>query len=976
MPRSPVISLLCLATATRVAGQTNGTVQLSSGALSFGRQVVGAVTAPQVETVTVQSTSAAGITFGNIAITGPNAADFLALSDTCSGKNISIGFCQIAIVFHPSAAGGRDAAVSVTDNASGSPQKFALAGTGVPVTLTSVAITPADPRLVSGSQLQLAAQGIYNDGTSKDLTKTASWESSDNRVATVKQGLAAGVRAGRVAITAALGDVQGRTALIVDYEISFRIQPDTTPVSKAISPGVKVQVRDNGSPVEILPVTIDLGPNPPNPAELSGDRTRTTGEDGTVTFTDLKLDYLGNGYTLVASALGPGGRSTAISAPFNETRVGDPCLGPNPACSSGCADSDGDGLNDAWEIAGGIDMNGDGRIDEEYDLLLRGADPHRQDVFVQYDWMGYSTPGNACNIDSDCTTGIGQGHSGETCTGVQALPSQAASCRYACSTDADCTSRGAGHLTEKCAANSCVHTHDPDTLAPGALQAVVDSYAAHGINLHLIRGHALPHSLVASYRLDSQMTNVCEGAAQPAVGVGKYAVSLYDLKAASSLDPLKVAYHYGLFSHYSGCDTAADCMRCPPAQDPNGSNKNSPSFGESGLAEVSGNDFVVSLGGRFQDLSHEPGTFDVGSTFMHELGHNLGLRHGGGIDTLCTTVGAACPLGGVCTQTGPGKFCLGGEEINAKPNYLSVMNYRYQFGGIAYASMVGSSLPIGQRLDYSTQVLPAGGNTPGYLDQSTVPNQPAFSDPGSGLNEPAGLGSGVADIFTFTDARETGVPRLAASTGPVDWNGDGAFTSLNVQADTNCGPAGFGDHSCMFPQYALLKGHADWGPAGQNSFTYQFQCTAYGGPQGDGASAAPFLQHEMSTQMAVQAHFALPLRSIRIAVRPGCSSKTIAPGQPGTVSVALLGSDDFDVSEVDPASLGFHGAKLLGATVGDIDGDGKPDLVAVFEMQGVRLHPGATLATLSGWLKNSQLFVGEDAVIVSPRLSPAEASCR
>ena len=93
--------------------------------------------------------------------------------------------------------------------------------------------------------------------------------------------------------------------LAVEYQIVFIPQPHNTPVGKEISPGVTVQVRDNGSPVEDVPVTIDLGPNPPNPAELSGDRTRITGEDGTVTFEHLKLDYLGNGYTLVASTLGP-----------------------------------------------------------------------------------------------------------------------------------------------------------------------------------------------------------------------------------------------------------------------------------------------------------------------------------------------------------------------------------------------------------------------------------------------------------------------------------------------------------------------------------------------------------------------------------------------------------------------------------------------------------------------------------------------
>ena len=43
--------------------------------------------------------------------------------------------------------------------------------------------------------------------------------------------------------------------------------------------------------------------------------------------------------------------------------------------------------------------------------------------------------------------------------------------------------------------------------------------------------------------------------------------------------------------------------------------------------------------------------------FMHELGHNFGLRHGGW----------------------PG--CLGSED-NLKPNYLSVMNYDFYAIGI------------------------------------------------------------------------------------------------------------------------------------------------------------------------------------------------------------------------------------------------------------------------------------------------------
>jgi hypothetical protein len=65
----------------------------------------------------------------------------------------------------------------------------------------------------------------------------------------------------------------------------------------------------------------------------------------------------------------------------------------------------------------------------------------------------------------------------------------------------------------------------------------------------------------------------------------------------------------------------------------------------SGFAEIIGDDMIVSLYCAASDNN-------VGNTIMHELGHNLGLRHGG--------------------------F----EDNNFKPNYNSVMNYEYQFTGI------------------------------------------------------------------------------------------------------------------------------------------------------------------------------------------------------------------------------------------------------------------------------------------------------
>jgi hypothetical protein len=52
--------------------------------------------------------------------------------------------------------------------------------------------------------------------------------------------------------------------------------------------------------------------------------------------------------------------------------------------------------------------------------------------------------------------------------------------------------------------------------------------------------------------------------------------------------------------------------------------------GTTGLSELQGNDAQVSLGGESFDASKtDRGEVYDDGTFMHELGHNLGLHHGG-----------------------------------------------------------------------------------------------------------------------------------------------------------------------------------------------------------------------------------------------------------------------------------------------------------------------------------------------------------
>jgi hypothetical protein len=129
----------------------------------------------------------------------------------------------------------------------------------------------------------------------------------------------------------------------------------------------------------------------------------------------------------------------------------------------------------------------------------------------------------------------------------------------------------------------------------------------------------------------------------------------------------------------------------------------------SGISELPGDDFIVSMS---PCLSWGGVPYDdaVANTIMHELGHGLGLRHGGNTNT------------------------------NYKPNYNSIMNYRYQFPGVD-----NNCTPIGNGvLSYS---------------YGTRPNLNEAS-----LNELVGV--------------------CGSTSSPWDWNGNGVYES-GVNRDLN-----------------------------------------------------------------------------------------------------------------------------------------------------------------------------------------------
>ena len=84
---------------------------------------------------------------------------------------------------------------------------------GQPI-LVSLAITPSQPSFALGTTQQLKATGTYSDGSTLDLTNTATWNTNSAAIATVNnQGLASSVAIGSTSVTASLGSITGTTTL-------------------------------------------------------------------------------------------------------------------------------------------------------------------------------------------------------------------------------------------------------------------------------------------------------------------------------------------------------------------------------------------------------------------------------------------------------------------------------------------------------------------------------------------------------------------------------------------------------------------------------------------------------------------------------------------------------------------------------------------------------------------------------------------
>ncbi len=110
-----------------------------------------------------------------------------------------------------------------------------------------------------------------------------------------------------------------------------------------------------------------------------------------------------------------------------------------------------------------------------------------------------------------------------------------------------------------------------------------------------------------------------------------------------------------------------------------------------------------------------------------------------------------------------------------------------------------------------------------------------------------------------------------------------------------------------------------------------------------------------------------------IDIKPGSDINPVNLKSRGVLPVVIIGSDDFDVNQIEFSTVTLGGAspktKGNSGKVGrhrDINGDSIIDLILHFDMEDMNIDPGANALTLTGMLLDGTEFEGTDSIRIVP----------
>lgn len=280
--------------------------------------------------------------------------------------------------------------------------------------------------------------------------------------------------------------------------------------------------------------------------------------------------------------------------------------------------------------------------------------------------------------------------------------------------------------------------------------------------------------------------------------------------------------------------------------------------GSSGLCcSDSGKDALVTLGSWANQIGL---VRDQSGTLIHELGHAWGFGHGGG------------------------------DGVNCKANYLSVMSYAFQTSGIPDPTLPANNVDMDGdgvldsrlRLDLSRSALP------------TIVE--------SNLNEFLGIQDG-SDLTVFSDPG--GTVRAGSGTGGIDWNWDnagiaddtGAQVDLNQFGFRECGEDNSGNAAPTPGQ--TFVGFDDW-----TNLRYRAALS----PTAGFSPPAPPAELDAASAAALRAELLTVLRPDLAVVAHEAAPDPVLTGHQLTYTVEVenfgpMPADDVTLTEVLPAGL-------------------------------------------------------------------------
>ncbi|MFZ0939682.1 MAG: Ig-like domain-containing protein [Candidatus Sulfotelmatobacter sp.] len=233
---------------TAIATFSDGSQQNLTNSATWSIAPSGVATVNATGMVTAQAMGSAAITASSASVSGTGAltvlpAVLVSIAVSPQGVSVPKGNTQqlsaIAVFsdgtqqnvtnstlwsIAPSGVATVSAAGTVTAQAAGSATVIASLGsvsgndtlTVSPAVLVSISIAPSNSSVVLGTSKQLISYGIYSDGTSQDLTQSATWSSANSSTVSVgSAGLAFANAVGSATISASSNGQTGSAKITV-----------------------------------------------------------------------------------------------------------------------------------------------------------------------------------------------------------------------------------------------------------------------------------------------------------------------------------------------------------------------------------------------------------------------------------------------------------------------------------------------------------------------------------------------------------------------------------------------------------------------------------------------------------------------------------------------------------------------------------------------------------------------------------------